>query len=456
MRIAVLGMGEAGSIYAAGFVATGATVVAHDPADPSMPEGVTAAPNAAAAVRGADLVISLVTAAHAVTVATEVAPHLESSALYADLNAASPDLKGQVAVALGEAAARCTDVAVIGSVPRFGPRTALVISGPRADETAALLRTLGADVDAIGGAPGDASRRKILRTVFMKGLGAVITEAMDAGEAAGEGEWVRAQIAGELVGGETALERLDQGTHKHAVRRAHESEAAAMLLDSLDIAPLVTTAVGNQHRALSRQAPRDAAGLLADFAQVPTAAIGDAGDRLGVVDARLHPMWRADRLAGRALTVLSRPGDNKGIHEALAHAGPNDVIVVAGGGDSNRALIGELVAHRAINRGVRGMIIDGAVRDVQQLQEAGFPVWAVGASPAGPYKSGPCRVGTDIALGGVVVHPGDIVVADSDGVIVVPLTDAERLLDRARAVLEDESARYRKILSERAGSTQHV
>lgn len=451
MKIAVLGLGEAGSIYAAGFAATGATVTGYDPADTPMLEGVTAAANIAEAVRGADLVISLVTAARAVEVAAESAPHLADTTVYADLNAASPQCKAEVAAALGEAAQRCVDVAVIGSVPQFGPQTALIASGPVADEVAEKFRALGADVDAIGGAPGNASRRKMLRTVFMKGLGAMITEAVDAGEAAGETEWVRAQIAAALVGGEDALNRLDRGTRKHALRRAYESQAAADLLASLNVAPVVTAAVADRHRALSLEPPHDLKTLLDAYSEIPTAAIGDARDRLGVIAPRVHSMWPGAHIAGRALTVLCRPGDNMGIHQALATARPGDVLVVDGGGDPSRALIGELIAHRAINRGVRGMVIDGAVRDVQALQEASFPVWAVGTSPAGPYKNGPCRVGADVAVGGVVVHRGDIVVADGDGVIVVPLADAERSLAEARAVLDDEAFRYQKIVGERVG-----
>jgi 4-hydroxy-4-methyl-2-oxoglutarate aldolase len=449
MKIAVLGLGEAGSIYAAGFAATGGTVTAYDPAEPPLPDGVTAAASVGSAVRDADLVISLVTAAHAVHVAAESAAHLPSSAVFADLNAASPQRKAEIAAALGDAADRCADVAVIGSVPQFGARTALIASGPAADAVAEKFRLLGAEVDAIGGSPGDASRRKMLRTVFMKGLGAVITEAVDAGAAAGESEWVRAQIAKALVGGDRALDRLDRGTRKHAERRGHESRAAADLLASLGVPPVVTTAVADRHRALSLDAPHDLAALLDAFAEIPAAAIGDARDRMGVVASRVRSMWPGAHVAGRALPVLCRPGDNKGIHQALAVAEPGDVLVVDGGGDPSRALIGELIAHRAINRGVRGMIIDGAVRDVDALAEAGFPVWAVATSPAGPYKNGPYRVGEDVSVGGVAVHRGDIVVADADGAIVVPITEAHRTLAGARAVLEDESSRHQRILSER-------
>lgn len=451
MRIAVLGLGEAGTIYASGFAANGAEVTGFDPADTATPEGIRRATGIADAVAGADLVISLVTAAHAVDVAAETAGTLGPQAVFADLNAASPQRKQEVGAALGEAAARYADVAVIGSVPQFGARTSLLVSGPATNEVAEFFRTLQAPVEAMGGEAGDATRRKILRTVFMKGLGAVITEAMDAGAAAGETEWVRGQMSAALVGGESAVDRLDRGTRKHALRRAHESEAAAELLASLDVAPLVTTAVAGRHRALTRAEPHELTALLDAFATVPTAAIGDARNRLGVVDPRVHTMWPGAHIAGRALTVLCRPGDNKGIHEALAHALPGDVLVVDGGGHPARALIGELIAHRAINRGIRGMVIDGAVRDVPALQEAAFPVWAVGSSPAGPYKSGPYRLGCDVSVGGVTVHRGDIVVADSDGVIVVPLAEAERTLAGARAVLADEASRLRTILVERAG-----
>lgn len=449
MRIAVLGLGEAGTIYAEGFARSGATVAGFDPVVSSTPDGVVRAAGVDDAVRGADVVLSLVTAEHAVGVAREAQAYLGASAIYADLNAASPQRKSEVAAALGEAQDRCVDVAVIGSVPTFGARTALVISGAAAEEAAEVFRALGADVDAIGGRPGDASRRKILRTVFMKGLGAIITEAVDAGEAAGESAWVRRQIAAELAGGETALDRLDRGTRKHARRRAHESEAAADLVASLGVVPTLATATADRHRALTGQPARDLGALLDAYSTVPTAAIGDARDRLGVVDPRIRAMCPGSHIAGRALPVTCRPGDNKGIHEALTVSRPGDILVVNGGGDASRALMGELIAHRAINRGVRGMVIDGAVRDVEALQEADFPVWAVGRSPAGPYKSGPFRLEGRAAIGGVVVHRGDIVVADGDGVIVVPVAEAERVLADARAVLDDEASRHTAILAER-------
>ncbi|WP_028851356.1 DUF1932 domain-containing protein [Thermocrispum municipale] len=450
MRVAVLGLGEAGAVYAAGFAASGADVVGYDPADVPTPARVERASGVEEAVREADLVISLVTGALAVEVADEVAGRLADSALYADLNAAAPERMEAVATALGEAAQRFADVAIIGSVKQFGAEASLLVSGPAAEPVAAAFRDLGSDVEVVGERPGTASRRKILRSVFMKGLGALISEAMDAGAAADETEWVRAQIVAELSGGDTTLDRLYAGTRKHALRRTQEVEAAAHLLHSLGVPPLVTTGVVNRHRLLSREAAGDVESLIAGLAEVPTPAIGDARDRLGLVGPRIRPVWSGARLAGRALTVLTRPGDNKGVHEALAVARPGDVLVVDGGGYPGRALIGELIAHRAVNRGIRGMVIDGAVRDADGLREAGFPVWAVGVSPAGPYKSGPYRIGTDVSIAGAVVHTGDIVVADDDGVAIVPQADAVRVLSDAQAVVADEAARYERILADRA------
>jgi regulator of RNase E activity RraA len=115
--------------------------------------------------------------------------------------------------------------------------------------------------------------------------------------------------------------------------------------------------------------------------------------------------------------------------------------VIDGQGDVDRALVGELLAERARSAGVLGMVVDGAVRDVDVLQEMGFPVWAVGSSPAGPYKNGPGWAGRTVAVGGVVVNPGDLVAADGDGVVIVPAAQAESTLRTALEVQADEARR---------------
>ncbi|MEW1847958.1 transferase, partial [Nonomuraea angiospora] len=154
--------------------------------------------------------------------------------------------------------------------------------------------------------------------------------------------------------------------------------------------------------------------VLARLAALPTANIGDAMDRLGVLDSRIRPIWPGARVSGRAFTIWTRSGDNALIHQALDVVEPGDVIVVNGGGDESRALIGELIGQRAKNKGVAGFVIDGAVRDADGLGEMGMPVFARAVTPAGPYKNGPGHLGRTVAVGGVAVAPGDLILGDAD------------------------------------------
>ncbi len=445
-HVSLLGLGEAGQLYARAFVDAGCRVTAYDPGSVDTPPGVERTASAREAVAGADLVMSLVTGAHAVAVATDVAGALDGAAVYLDLNAASPAVKQAVVEQVGDAAA-VADGAIIGSVLRYGAQVEVLLAGPGAEAAAAHLDVIGAAHECIGGSVGDASRRKLLRSVFMKGLGALITETVDAGEAAGDGAWVREQVANALVDGESALDRLDKGTRVHALRRAGELQASLALLQEVDAVSSVTRGALDRHLGLARGGvPEDVVDALG---QVPTAALGDGGNRLGFCDPRIKAVWGPARLSGRALTVYTRPGDNLALHEAVRRGRPGDVLVVNGGGDTSRALMGELIAERCINAGVRGMVIDGAVRDAETLREIGFPVWAVGVSPAGPYKDGPGTVGEPIALGNVACRTGDVVVADEDGVLVVPQLEAERTLAAGRAVVEDEHRRRTAIRQER-------
>lgn len=190
-------------------------------------------------------------------------------------------------------------------------------------------------------------------------------------------------------------------------------------------------------------------GIVDRLAKLPAANIGDAMDRLGVADSAIQAVWPGAKLAGPAFTVWTRPGDNKGIHAALQLARPGDVIVVAGGADQSRALLGELIGERAINLGVAGFVLDGAARDAEALGEIGMPVFARATSPAGPYKDGPFRLGTAVAFGGVPVLPGDVIVGDSDGVVVIPRDQAAAVAEAAEAVFADETGRRQAIVAGR-------
>lgn len=453
MKLAVLGLGEAGSLYTAGFSTQGWQVSGFDPADVTTPADVRRCDTVDDAVRDADLVLSLTSAKVAVKAARDAAPHLKATAVYADMNSAAVAVKEQVAAAIAEApGVSFADVAVVGSVPAHGAKTALVISGSGSSRAAAYFGALGAPVDDIGGGAGDASRRKLLRSSFMKGLGALIVEATEAGAAADDEQWLRDQIAGALAGGYAALDRLHDGTIKHAPRRAVEAAAAVELLDDLDVAPVVARATAPVHQRLADQNGRTAADLLPGYEGLPVANIGDARRRMGMVDSGIRSMWKGARLVGRARTVWTRAGDNRALHEALAKVRPGEVIVINGHGDVNRALMGELIAERARSRGCVGMVIDGAARDVDALAEIGFGVWARAVSPAGPYKDGPGYVDVPVAVGGVVCHPGDLVVADDDGVVIVPAAEAFASLAGGRAVEADEAARRAAIIAARSAS----
>lgn len=180
---------------------------------------------------------------------------------------------------------------------------------------------------------------------------------------------------------------------------------------------------------------------------LPVANIGDAMDRLNVVDSGIGPLWAGAHIVGRAFTVMTAGGDNKAIHEALEHAGPGDVLVVNGQGAIHRALIGELIAGRAAAQGVLGFVIDGAARDVRDLEVMQFPVFARAVTPAGPYRNGPGYHQRPVAIGGVVVNPGDLVVADCDGVAVIPQDMETDIITRAVAKHEQELAQRNTIAS---------
>jgi RraA family protein len=180
------------------------------------------------------------------------------------------------------------------------------------------------------------------------------------------------------------------------------------------------------------------AALRERFAGVSVSHLGDVMDRLNVVDGRIRPIWPGCRLVGRAVTVLTAGGDNRAIHEIIPALKDGDVLVVNGQGVTHRALIGELIAERAQRRGCAGFVLDAAVRDADEIAGLRFPVYARGVTPAGPYRNGPGRSGVPVALGGVVVRPGDWVIGDSDGLAVVPQEEAEDIVAKAESKRDTE------------------
>lgn len=168
------------------------------------------------------------------------------------------------------------------------------------------------------------------------------------------------------------------------------------------------------------------------FADIPVANVSDCMARLTAAGPRLRPMHKGGRLGGPALTVKCRPGDNLMIHKALDLAQPGDVIVVDAGGDLTNSLFGELMLSYAVTRKIAGIVLNGAVRDIDVIAAGSFPVYAAGVTHRGPYKDGPGEINVPIALDGMVIQPGDLMLGDADGLLCVPFDDVEPVLAAAR------------------------
>ena len=240
VRIAVLGLGEAGGEIARDLVALGADVRGFDPlVEP--PPGVVPRAGDADAVRDADLVLSVNSAHDAVPALKASLEALAPGTIWADLNTAAPAVKA--ALVRLAAGVSIVDVALMAPVPGKGLRTPMLASGAAAGQFAEILGGLGADVTVQPGPAGEASARKLLRSVFYKGLAAAVVEALTAAEAAGCAEWLRGNISAELAGFDhRTIDRLVDGTHAHARRRAVEMSAASEHLRDLGVEPRVAAA----------------------------------------------------------------------------------------------------------------------------------------------------------------------------------------------------------------------
>jgi RraA family protein len=197
--------------------------------------------------------------------------------------------------------------------------------------------------------------------------------------------------------------------------------------------------------AIVRDFERVSPELVDAASRFQAAILADVAGRRGTVHGRVKPLSPKMKIAGPALTVEVRPGDNLAIHAALAIARPGDVIVVDGKGDQSCALIGEIMATQAHAAGVAGFVIDGAVRDAHELANGEFPVFSAGLNPCGPTKGVAGRVNYPVSVGGAAVNPGDLIVGDADGVVVIPRQDVEQILVLAQKKLDAETARIAAI-----------
>ena len=193
--------------------------------------------------------------------------------------------------------------------------------------------------------------------------------------------------------------------------------------------------------------------MVAAFRILPVANISDSMSRMTAGGAQLRPMHAGGVMCGPALTVKTRPGDNLMLHKALDLAEPGDVVVCDAGGDLSNALIGEMMTAHAIRRGIAGVVVNGAIRDAGAIRIGTFPVFAAGVTHRGPYKDGPGEINVPIAIGGMVIHPGDLIIGGDDGFVSVPFAALAEVLKATQAKHNAEDKQLAEI---RAGTSDRA
>lgn len=186
--------------------------------------------------------------------------------------------------------------------------------------------------------------------------------------------------------------------------------------------------------------------LTSEFSGIPTSILSDVTGNTGItMDSGITPLSPDVPLAGSALTVNASPGDNLIIHKAITLAEPGDVLVIDGDGYVETAFIGDLMAETCKVQGIRGVVVDGAVRDKADIRSLEYPVYARGIHPEGPNKADPGSINVPVSCGGVSVNPGDLIVGDGDGIAVLPPDNLDSVLQDAEEKLAGEESTRQEI-----------
>jgi len=203
--------------------------------------------------------------------------------------------------------------------------------------------------------------------------------------------------------------------------------------------------MSNATADIVREFPRVPKDIVQQASGFQAAILADVAGRRGAMHGRIAALRPRMQVVGTAFTVEVRPGDNLMIHAAMALAKPGDVLVIDGKGDQTSALMGTIMMTACQKLGIAGVVMDGACRDSLEIDEMDYPVFSVGTNPNGPTKNVPGRIGHPISCGGVMVYPGDFVIGDGDGVVVVERAKIEGLLPVAAKKVKDEAARIAAI-----------
>jgi 4-hydroxy-4-methyl-2-oxoglutarate aldolase len=185
------------------------------------------------------------------------------------------------------------------------------------------------------------------------------------------------------------------------------------------------------------------------FQELPTTSISDALNGLTNLDAAIKPLQEEYRIAGRAFTVQMHVGDNLVVLKAIREAQPGDILVIDAKGDTSRAIAGDFVLGLAQTLGIKGIVVDGVIRDIVGAKKLNFPVFCKGTTVAAGGKAGEGAINVPISCGGVSIQPGDIIVGDADGVIVVPRSMEVEVLSKALEKEDKDAKRAAKISGNR-------